>query len=31
MLIMFENGEPAKSLLGARPKSAIEREFGLSE
>jgi thioredoxin 1 len=30
MLIMFENGEPAKSLLGARPKSAIEREFGLS-
>jgi thioredoxin 1 len=31
MLIMFEHGEPAKSLLGARPKSAIEREFGLSE
>jgi thioredoxin 1 len=30
MLIMFENGEPSKSLLGARPKSAIEREFGLT-
>src|SRR3954454_4918540 len=28
MLIMCENGEPAKSLLGARLKSAIEREFG---
>ena len=31
MLIMFENGEPSKSLLGARPKAAIEREFGLAE
>jgi thioredoxin 1 len=28
-LIMFKDGEPAKSLIGARPKSAIEREFEL--
>ena len=28
-IIMFEGGEPTKSVIGARPKSALEREFGL--
>ena len=28
-LILFKDGAPAASLIGAKPKSAIERELGL--
>ena len=28
-LILFENGAPAKTLVGARPLAALERELGL--
>jgi thioredoxin 1 len=31
MMILFENGEPQASALGAMPKGALERALGLSE
>ena len=31
MMILFENGEPQASAVGAMPKSALERQLGLSE
>jgi len=31
MMILFENGEPQASAIGAMPKSALERQLGLSE
>ncbi|HWN22687.1 MAG TPA: thioredoxin [Gaiellaceae bacterium] len=30
-MILFRNGEPAAAALGAQPKSALERQLGLSE
>ena len=29
-MILFRDGQPAASVIGARPKAAIERELGLS-
>jgi thioredoxin 1 len=31
MMILFENGEPQASALGAMPKGALERALGFSE
>ena len=31
MMILFENGEPQASAIGAMPKGALERQLGLSE
>jgi len=31
MMILFENGEPQASAVGAMPKGALERMLGLSE
>jgi len=31
MMILFENGEPQASAIGAMPKGALERELGLAE
>jgi thioredoxin 1 len=31
MMILFENGEPQASAVGAMPKGALERQLGLSE
>ena len=31
MMILFENGEPQASAVGAMPKGALERTLGLSE
>ena len=31
MMILFENGEPQASAVGAMPKSVLERQLGLSE
>ena len=31
MMILFENGEPQASALGAQPKSVLERHLGLEE
>ncbi len=31
MLIMFENGEPPASAIGAMPKGSLERALGLAE
>ena len=31
MMILFENGEPQASAVGAMPKGALERSLGLSE
>jgi thioredoxin 1 len=31
MMILFENGEPQASVLGARPKGQIEQALGLAE
>ena len=31
MMILFENGEPQASAIGALPKGALERSLGLSE
>jgi thioredoxin 1 len=31
MMILFENGEPQASAIGAMPKSALERQLGLSD
>jgi len=31
MMILFENGEPQASAVGALPKGALERSLGLSE
>jgi thioredoxin 1 len=30
-MILFENGEPKASAIGAQPKSALERSLGLAE
>ena len=30
-MILFKGGEPSAAVVGAQPKSAIERQFGLSE
>ena len=30
MMVLFENGEPQASAIGAMPKSALERTLGLS-
>jgi len=30
-MILFENGEPQASAIGALPKGALERQLGLSE
>ena len=30
-MILFRDGEPAAAALGAQPKSALERQLGLSE
>ena len=29
LMVLFENGEPQASVVGAMPKSAIERQLGL--
>ena len=29
-MILFKNGEPAAAVVGAQPKGAIERQFGLT-
>ena len=31
MMVLFENGEPQASAVGAMPKGALERALGLSE
>ncbi len=31
MMILFENGEPQASAVGALPKGALERSLGLNE
>jgi thioredoxin 1 len=31
MMILFENGEPQASAVGAMPKGALERQLGLSK
>jgi thioredoxin 1 len=31
MMILFENGEPQASVLGARPKGQLEQALGLAE
>ena len=31
MMILFENGEPQASAVGAMPKSVLERQLGLSD
>jgi thioredoxin 1 len=31
MMILFENGEPQASAVGAMPKGMLERQLGLSE
>src|SRR4029077_19384945 len=31
MIFLFKDGVPAASVIGAKPKGAIERELGLSE
>jgi thioredoxin 1 len=31
MMILFENGEPQASAIGAMPKGVLERQLGLSE
>ena len=31
MMILFKNGEPAASAVGAQPKSALERALGLTD
>jgi len=31
MMMLFENGEPQASAVGALPKSALERALGLNE
>jgi thioredoxin 1 len=31
MMILFENGEPQASAIGALPKGALERSLGLGE
>ena len=31
MMVLFENGEPQASAVGAMPKGALERSLGLSE
>ena len=31
MMILFENGEPQASAVGAMPKGVLERQLGLSE
>jgi len=31
MMILFENGEPQASAVGALPKGALERSLGLSD
>ena len=31
MMILFENGEPQATAVGAMPKGALERQLGLSE
>jgi thioredoxin 1 len=31
MMILFENGEPQASVLGARPKGQIEQALGLAD
>jgi thioredoxin 1 len=31
MMILFENGEPSASALGAMPKGALERALGLGD
>ena len=31
MMVLFENGEPQASAVGAMPKSALERSLGLVE
>jgi len=31
MMVLFENGEPQASAVGAMPKGALERMLGLSE
>ena len=31
MMILFENGEPQASAVGAMPKGALERQLGLSD
>jgi thioredoxin 1 len=30
-MVLFKDGEPAAAALGAQPKSALERQLGLSE
>jgi thioredoxin 1 len=30
-IVLFKDGEPAETVIGAKPKGAIERELGLSE
>lgn len=30
-IVLFENGEPAATALGAQPKVALERSLGLTE
>ena len=29
-IILFKDGEPAKKVIGARPKADLEREFELA-
>jgi thioredoxin 1 len=31
MMILFENGEPQASVIGAMPKGVLERQLGLNE
>ena len=31
MMILFENGEPQGSAIGAMPKSVLERQLGLTD
>jgi thioredoxin 1 len=31
MMILFENGEPQASAIGAMPKGVLERQLGLSD
>ena len=31
MMVLFENGEPQASAVGAMPKGALERSLGLAE
>jgi thioredoxin 1 len=31
MMILFENGEPQASAIGAMPKGALERQLGLAD